>query len=309
MDPNIPVQAPEAQPAVPPIPQPKSKLSKWFIALVVILILLIVGGISAYVLNKNLVSKTQTIQQVTIKSTPTVTPRLTGNNSLAFPRGTTGFQKLLADNCKTVEKDSILQEIDMSLLPIKIDSSVINLSVKRNPSIVSCEAWTPYKVFVSIPFQIYGYDFGGDIKLYLFDKQSEEPGHGGASWFQTSGIVIKDDGVSKYAVYFGFGEVPIVYPSSTPVIISAEKKIHLSNGEDVSVSFKTTLLHGDDPRLVNILSKYSVKRDDKSIEITDTISAEKEMAAIIFGDLNNLKSPEKEKLAQVENALSAISAK
>jgi hypothetical protein len=87
MDPNIPVQPtqPVTQPIAPSVPeqpsQPKPKLSKWIITLVVVLILLIVGGVSAYVLNKNPIMKTlpSPTPMVKVSPTPTSTPDLTAN--------------------------------------------------------------------------------------------------------------------------------------------------------------------------------------------------------------------------------------
>lgn len=69
--------APEIQPIVSPIPeqpsQPKPKLSKWIIAVAVILFLVIVGSVSAFVLNKNSASKPQPNAE-TIVASPTPTP-------------------------------------------------------------------------------------------------------------------------------------------------------------------------------------------------------------------------------------------
>lgn len=292
--------------------QPKSKYSKWIIAGLVVLLLLIVSVTSVYVLNKNLTSKNQTNQQIAVKITPTINMNAspTVSSRPPMPENISSFQKLLINKCNILEKVSpYWKQINRSELPIKLDGDKIFLSVVPDTSLANCDLSNTYKSDVEIPFQIYGYDFGGDLTLYVYDKQSEELGHGGPPRLGSYGTVIKNDGTSKYAVSFGFGEVPITYPFSTPVIISAEKKLHLSNGEDIYVSFNATLLHGDDPRLVNILSKYSVKRDDKSVEITDTTNAEKEMVTTMFGDLNNLKSPEKEKFAQIENVLSAVSLK
>lgn len=93
MDPSIPVQ--QAQPIAPeiqnPVAQPiasstpeqptqtKPKLSKWIIIGVVVLILLIVGGISVYVLNKNSVKKVLPSPTSVVKISLTSIPDSTAN--------------------------------------------------------------------------------------------------------------------------------------------------------------------------------------------------------------------------------------
>lgn len=87
--PQNPIQEPTPsviktpQPIIPPAPEPviqtpsepsfepKPKLSKWIMVAVVILVLIIVGGTTAYFLNKNSISKTQTpVTQTVVKPTP-----------------------------------------------------------------------------------------------------------------------------------------------------------------------------------------------------------------------------------------------
>lgn len=93
--PQNPIQEPTPsviktpQPIIPPTPEPviqtpsepsfepKPKLSKWIIVAIIILALLIVGGTTAYFLNKNSISKTQTNSQTTAKQTPTPTSNAT----------------------------------------------------------------------------------------------------------------------------------------------------------------------------------------------------------------------------------------
>ena len=86
------IQTSMPQPIISPTPeqptQPKQKLSKWIIVTVIFLLLLIVGGISAYVLNKNAANESLPSPRPVSIATPTPTlpstpkPTLTPTPSL-----------------------------------------------------------------------------------------------------------------------------------------------------------------------------------------------------------------------------------
>ncbi len=303
---------PEIIPAQPK--QLKPNFLKWLVVAIMILLLIIVGSISAYFLNKNKIPKTSVTKKIITTSTKTPAASIpaekpgTISPTINMDR-LSDFQKLLIDKCiYTKQGYNEFYQIKLTDLPIKINNKSINLWVTTDPTMENCILSNPGKSYVSIPFGIYGYDFPSKEELYILDNQSEELGHGGPSFLKPYGTILKDDGTIKITAYFNFGEVPIAYPFSVPVYISAQKKIITSNNNIVYVIFQTELLHGDDPRLANIINKYSTPRDNNSFEITNTTQADKDMISAIFGDLNNLKSPEKEKLQQVEKILSAVSA-
>lgn len=86
MEDNNPIQNPTPQPIIPPAPEPvvqtpseplsepKTRLSKWILVAIVAVVLIIVGGASAYVLNNNSIKTAKTLPSPTSRTSVTATP-------------------------------------------------------------------------------------------------------------------------------------------------------------------------------------------------------------------------------------------
>lgn len=298
--------------------------SSILIILGVVVILGITGGMYYLGTKKSANTIPPSTPTTTFQSSPSATPfSASGASPTILPSSdASSLQKILSSKCQDYlysGKEHIFG-IKKDDLPVVIDTKKVNIITVNQTNIFACVQFDnkPNHSFVKIPISIYGYGFGEDylssptIELLIYDSQSQEPSHGGYPSIGVYGKVIKDDGQEKLAINLSIGEVPIVYPNNTPVILTAEKKLRLASGEDIFVNLHALIIHGDDPRLVNIISKHSVSRGsgtDLDIEINDVEGGQNEIAQYFFGNLTNLKSPEKEKVEQIQKVLSAFTIK
>lgn len=215
------------------------------------------------------------------------------------------FQQILEKNCKKIgNESSYFYGIDPDNLPISIDPSVITIVLREKGTVVCAGPDTPGHGYVFIEVQ------EGNV-LYLYDKNSEELGHGGPPFLGSYGNIMEEAGDIKLTVYLQGGHTgPGFEVGIIPVVARGEKRLRLSNGETIFVNTERTVIKADDPRLVNFLNQNSVEFDLGGGEITRIYEGtDKEMVGRFFSDMAALESPEKEKIDEIKRVLNAITAK
>lgn len=205
------------------------------------------------------------------------------------------FQQQYTEYCKKGNPSGSV--IDPKDLPVSIDKSVI--SIKKAE--VTC--WSG-SVYIEASSDDYG--------INIYDKYSQEPGHGGEPWLGIEGKEIIKKGDIKITYYLSAGEGPF-YVGGTTIEGRGEKEIQLSNGQKIYINTGKTLIKEDDPRLISILKKHAEAVQDPSedayIKEGEEGKVEEDIFNIFFKDLSKLKNPEKENLTSIEQILQAISSK
>ena len=132
-------------PAIPPVPEqsiePKPKLSKWILVVIVVAVLIIVGGISAYVQHRNSTSK--------ILPSPTHSNTITPTST---PIPTVGIQTPVGSG------SAWLSTIDMTT-PVGWNKIICNDSVAFNPKGGIDGCGTEPNAFAIIVYKSNSYDY------------------------------------------------------------------------------------------------------------------------------------------------------
>ncbi|OGH14278.1 MAG: hypothetical protein A2687_01480 [Candidatus Levybacteria bacterium RIFCSPHIGHO2_01_FULL_38_26] len=202
------------------------------------------------------------------------------------------FQKILEENC--VHDNAVSGKISTEKLPLIINTEIVNAAELSCSSTGELNTWYAHK----------------DSDFFIFDDSSKELGHGGISYFEPYGEGTTDQNGLRYYVYLQFGEGPLPI-GETSVNVRAIKELKISSDEITYVSTTEQVIEGDDPRLVNLLNQYSILSESYpgQKEISDYEMAEEAISAQFFGNFDNLKSPEKEKIEKMKQLLSAFSEK
>lgn len=188
--------------------------------------------------------------------------------------------------------------------------------------LLNCDELPVSSQVMSVPCTIHGFSRGKQWlefqpadstieRIAIYDKESEEGGHGGHISLGITGKKIKHDQDLKLAVRFNLGETPFLSETSTDIDFVGEKTVVLRNGEEVRINLLAPIIPKDDPRLIKLLAKYIKPRhyNDGDYEFTNIPEAEEEIVKVFFSDDSKMKSPEKEKLLDFENKLNSFSQK
>lgn len=200
-------------------------------------------------------SKYQTLSQQ-VKTPKKTTPPTVASKKTAAPQAIVkgpSFQEILKSSCQEITLSPTVSYfgINQEDLPVSIDKSA--LSVQR----LTCAGEDlPNSNFVAVEYEDRQY-------LYLYDKNSKEPGHGGQSFFGTRPVVLKDDGTTQWSMSLNWPEAGCAELDNIVAIVRAEKKLNLLNGETITISTEMPVTQPGDPKIATAL-----KQNLKSSECT-----------------------------------------
>jgi len=290
MDQTSPPQTPHE--TTPPVQNNKKKL----------MIIVIGGGVISSVL----IVLGLYLRQTNTELKPTPTPDISPTNVSSKPPIINSFQEILTKNCQKIAtgSDSYFYGIQPDLLPVSFDPTAITINPQEQGTI-SCGFFTPEnpnKNFVSI-------EFNTDWNMNIYDKNSEELGHGGPPFLGSFGQTIQDKKDTKLTIYLSLGEGPTEV-KDIGVQVRGERKLPLSNGETILMNVSDEAIPGGDPRLMAILNKYQTTYEGYSVIDSSKIEQiQEEIVKTFFGDVNKLQSPEKEIVLEIQQILKAVNPK
>jgi hypothetical protein len=227
MDPNQPTQAQEIipQPAIPPVPEqslePKPKLSKWALVVVVIGFLIIASGSTAYFLSKNQTTETQNPR---IATNPTSIPGLSSTLSPTFSPAP----------AKQVLPIPIIREVNTNIKNWK------TFKDSRGYQINYPEGWFINETYGEVS-QIQNWD----------PSKVKNPGA------PLSGLMSKWD--VNFSLQ-NFTSIDNLLQNQDVVIEKIEKS-KTSNLGDIYFAIGTSSFFGDESRKANLVISYIVKND------------------------------------------------
>lgn len=267
------------------------------IFLIILIIIAIVGVAGAggyYYFGPKIV--TQNISQ-----NPTgplvVTPEPKGPTPTPYPYS---FQTALINFCKKTEISplSFYYKIDLTKLPINFpNSTIFDTSDSKAPKCWGTAEtdWITLSTTSNNSFAVY-------------DDKSKELGHGGPPVLGNLGTTISSD--SGMVISFYREQDIGTYIGTEGIGIRAVKTLKWPDGTNLYVDTTTEAIPGDDQRLTTILNKYAVKGSDeltKGQMVVDDTKTDQVMADIknaFFSDMQNLASPEKDKIQAIQVLLS-----
>jgi hypothetical protein len=217
------------------------------------------------------------------------------------------FQQILTRNCRKIgDERSFFHGIDLSALPVLIDPAVIDIRTREQGAVV-CTGEIGGSAYVYI-------EYGDNYGLSIYDKDSKELGHGGPSFLGIAvGPIIKETKNTKLAIYIAWPDGGPALVGDLSVIGRGEKELQLSNGETIFANTSRVVIDGSDPRLVELLSRYS--KESESVtgrkEIDGSLIGEVGSGVVdrFFSNLANIESPERENIEDIEKALDAVIAR
>lgn len=293
----------------------RRKIAFFFLA---ILLFIIISVITYFLLLKQgvglkdrafLTKKESPITMHSLQPEPTFVP-------LIYPSGMVFhslFQKAIATSCKEVftNQNSSMDYIPLDALPLKFDQKVIK--IWHDPTYGD---FIPYDTptCTDLPnTDTVKIRLLNKQEMFIFDQYSIELGHGGYSFFhpiEEATKIVDKDGISlTFYLHLGMGSTI----GEEAIIIRGIKTITLPNGEVIYVTLDTDAIDAKDPRLLNILDKYSIPSEYQAsgfdVNYTTMAQYSQDIKNTFFADMNDLSEPEKSRIAQLLTTLSAVTAK
>lgn len=158
------------------------------------------------------------------------------------------LQDYLKINCKPGNPYTI----EVSKLPIKIDSKLITPTARPDGITAYCSSTGPdslKETSVSIHLN------DNDI-LNLYDQASIELGHGGAPFLGLFGEEVYHQEGVRITAYPNYGEGPALL-GTLGINLRGQKEYINKSGDTYYVNITTVAIPGDDPRLISYFKPYS----------------------------------------------------
>ena len=294
---------------IPPNEQKSAiKLLVLIIFLLILLFLILVAGITGYLFLQNQQLKKQLLpENKTTTSSPIEQLITTPEESL--PQATIqgpSFQEILGSFCQHIILSSNVSfdGIKLENLPITINQSVLPINLREEETI-SCisEEGTPKSGFAFL-------EYGDHRLLNLYDSNSKELAHGGQAFFGSRPVIIKDDGTIKWSMSLNWSEGGCPEPKEMAIVVRGERKLNLTTGEIIFANTDMQVVDPGDSRLMTALqtklkdSTCEPGKKEVVYEGTNELAKEK-----FLNNLDQLASPEKERVDQLRKILMAISPK
>ncbi len=209
------------------------------------------------------------------------------------------LQDYLQKNCKPGNPYSL----DINQLPVKLNSKYIIPMERPDGIFATCRTTDPDQLtesFVSI-------NSTNNQAIYIYDKFSNELGHGGKPFLGFGGVEIYNQNSDRIGAYFNDGEGPALLGQSS-IHLRGVKEFVSQSGETFYINIDSVALPGDNPRLVEYLKPYSVD-EGFSLPSVDTSKIDNSSLIKYFFATPKEGSPEYNSLTQMKQILSDISAK
>lgn len=264
----------------------------------IIIVLLILILSLALIATSYLFSQNQTLSQQLKTSKPTPSPAVVKGPS---------FQDILENYCQdiTLSPTVSLYGIKLENLPVSIDQSVVPITFQSQDTVTCMSGGENLAKsnFVSI-------EYGPYKQIFLYDQNSKEPGHGGQSFFGSRPVVLKDDGQIKWSMSLNWPEAGCTELENRTIVVRGERRLKLLNGETVLASTETEVTDPGDPRLVETLAQ-NLKDSECSPGQKDVVfeGTDEKVKKRFFSNFDRLESPEKERVAEIQKILMAITPK
>ncbi len=250
----------------------------------IILVLIIIGLVGYIVFNNIKPSPTKDKQETSIT---------TSDEEI---KAESTFQEVLDQGCKFNDNIDILP----GDLPITISSDV-DIKYNKDGKTVRCGGIDKQK-FVSLTLD--------GIYVNIYDKHSNELGHGGYSFFGSLPNKIGHKDYIEFSMALSWPEGGCASPDYLSVYIRGVKAMW---GDNNSFTINTSVeaIKPDDERLQSIYKKYSIDCEHSGTEkyYDVTYGAEQEVESVLFSNFDNLVGPEKETVDNIIEVFSKIEKK
>lgn len=192
--------------------------------------------------------------------------------------------------------------IELSKLPIKLDSKIITPAPRADGSYAFCSSMMPdslTKAYISV-------NLIDNTNLNIYDQSSEEGGHGGSPFIGMFGDEIYQKNNVLVGAYFNFSEGPSLV-GKLGIELRGQKEFVTKSGEKYYVNINITGIPSNDTRLVSSLQPFSKiieGFDEPSINLTPG-----QATTIIKSFFDQVKNgtPEATALAKMNQILGGIS--
>lgn len=269
---------------------------KGFAAVLILVVILVVGvGAAAYYVGSMGLLK-KTAASPTLSPVQTTVPT---NDSILNITGT--LQDYLKSNCVPGNP----RTIDSSKLPVKINFTAANLSVKN----IYCSSIQDNTQPIKSGF--IGVVLNNNSTINIYDDDSQELGHGGPPFLGFFGQKIFDKNGVQIGAWIQGGDGPQIL-GEVGISIRGVKRFETKTGSPVYVNYTTLAITGSDARLVNQLKPFASPDPDlgvdvKQINYDSSISAQ--VVNFFFNPIPSNSSPEGKALQNINNIFAAITAK
>ncbi len=299
-NPDIPEFSPDLTPQKDNtvVASPSNKSNKKFVFIGVAVMLLFFIAVGSFMLGMNYQSKPKVAANpenlVKISARPTAAASVMVSNF--------NLQDFLSESCKKIgTNDSYFYGFKSDSLPFTYNEDLITPNL-QNGNYFTCGFYEPGKRNGYIPL-------GKNTNIY--DKNSEELGHGGPSYIGEYGKKIEDKNNIKFFISLGgLPEGGDALLENLTVDVRGIKTFKTQDGEYYAL-VTSVVIPANDPRLLNILNKYSedsqMEPGKKALKTSENV--ESDIVKQLFNNPSNLSNPEKEAVANIIESLDSIKLK